>query len=322
MIGQPHIMVRAMTVDKVEHMATARRVYLTWNMSFAALAILVALAARAYLDGQSLSDPELALPTLATNLLPAVLVGLVLAGIFSAVISTADSQILSCSAALTQDIFPQLRRSYNWAKLATLGVTAMVLMVALSGGSVFDLVTMAWSALAAGFGPLLILRAFGRDVDGRLAISHDAGRLADGYYLALWTATQQCYLRCHAGQLGRFCYLRIGLPCFLGTNFQGIRSNQPVLKSHLNTCNSTRKSLLLIINDEVNMKHSSTPRSSITLARVAIISLLLTLTACDPIKKFAAGILGLPTDTDVLFWTLDQRDNAFRQMENLAPTRP
>ena len=151
-------------------MATARRVYFFWNALFAAAAIMVGLAARAYLDGAQVADPELALPLLAKDLLPEALVGIVLAGVFAATMSTADSQILSSSAAISQDIFPSLGRKYIWNKIVTVLITIVVLGIALSGGSVFDLIVLAWSSLAAGLGPLIFLRAFGAAPDGRLAI--------------------------------------------------------------------------------------------------------------------------------------------------------
>ena len=176
-IGQPHIMVRTMTLDNVDNMASARRVYFVWNLLFAAAAILVALAARAYLDGGTVTDPELALPLLAKDLLPDALVGVVLAGVFAATMSTADSQILSCSAAVSQDLFPGLGAHYQWNKVVTILITGAVLGVALAGGSVFDLIVLAWSSLAAGLGPLIFLRAFGRSVDGRLALAMILGAL-------------------------------------------------------------------------------------------------------------------------------------------------
>ena len=43
---------------------------------------------------------------------------------------------------------------------------------------------------------------------------------------------------------------------------------------------------------------------------------LLLLTGCDAVKLYT----NLPKDENVLFWTQDQRDTAFRQMEKLAPT--
>ena len=47
----------------------------------------------------------------------------------------------------------------------------------------------------------------------------------------------------------------------------------------------------------------------------------ISLTACEQVQKVAADAAGLPTDENVLFWTQDQRDNAFRQMDVLTTTR-
>ena len=95
-----------------------------------------------------------------------------LAGLFAATMSTADSQILSCSAALTQDLFPSLANSYKAAKIGTLAVTAMILAIALvNNDSVFNLIVFAWSILAAGLGVLLILRCFELPVPTPIAIA-------------------------------------------------------------------------------------------------------------------------------------------------------
>ena len=171
-VGQPHIMVRAMAIRESEQLRTARDIYLAWYVVFTAACIGVALACRVLLPEVGGFDAELALPTLASRYLPGVLVGLVLAGLFSATMSTADSQLLSCSAALTQDIFRRWRESYTAAKAGTIFVTAIVLAVAVFGHqNVFALVTMSWSALGAGLGPLLMVRVLQRPVGPRLAVA-------------------------------------------------------------------------------------------------------------------------------------------------------
>ncbi len=173
-IGQPHIMVRAMTIRSPADMPTARRIYNLWNALFAAICILVGVACRALLDGghaASSFDEELALPLLSLQLLPAIFVGLVLAGLFSATMSTADSQVLSCAASLTQDVLPRSKHAYAIGKMGTIVVTVAALLIALYGtDNVFQLVTLSWSALASGLGPLLLLRVLGRPVHPATAI--------------------------------------------------------------------------------------------------------------------------------------------------------
>ncbi|NEO91540.1 MAG: hypothetical protein F6K56_15385 [Moorea sp. SIO3G5] len=172
-VGQPHIMVRAMAIDSADNIAFARNLKAALGLVTSISAMGIGLAGRVLMpDLLASGDPELALPYLSLKLLPVVLVGLMLAGLFSATMSTADSQILSCSAALTQDIFPAAAKSYQFAKVGTLTVTAVVLAIALLGNNnVFALVTFSWSALASGLGPLLILRVWQRPVNLTTAIA-------------------------------------------------------------------------------------------------------------------------------------------------------
>jgi SSS family solute:Na+ symporter/sodium/proline symporter len=178
-IGQPHIMVRFMALDDQTHMVSARLWYYGFFTIFYALATLAGMLARLYLPELDGLDPELALPTMASQLLPPVLVGVILAGIFAATMSTADSLVLSCSAAITHDLLPARTEQPAILKLATAAVTALALVIALRGSSsVFDLVILSWSTLAVAFGPLLVLLALGRTVTERRAILMMAAGIA------------------------------------------------------------------------------------------------------------------------------------------------
>jgi Na+/proline symporter len=94
---------------------------------------------------------------MALELLPPALVGLILAGIFAATMSTADSLILSCSAAITHDLLPHRIERTLLIKGTTIFITAAALGLAtINSHSVFSLVIMAWSGLASAFAPVLI----------------------------------------------------------------------------------------------------------------------------------------------------------------------
>lgn len=85
----------------------------------------------------------------------------VLAGLFAATISTADSQIIVCSGAMTQDVRPRWQDSYLASKLATFLVTSIALGIALfAPEGVFGLVLIAWSALGASLTPVLVIQLF------------------------------------------------------------------------------------------------------------------------------------------------------------------
>lgn len=160
-IAQPHVMIRFMALDDPKHMVQARSYYYLFYFLFCAVTFGVGLSARLYYPDTTVFDAELALPKMTMALLPEVLIGLVLAGIFSASMSTADSQILSCSAALTNDVYDKKRESVLFTKGATGFVTLLALGISLSGNkSVFKLVLVSWSVLASAFAPLLIIYAF------------------------------------------------------------------------------------------------------------------------------------------------------------------
>ncbi len=159
LLGQPHVIVRAMLIKKVQDLKEAEWVYFSYYISFCVAMFLVSLSSRAILPELISGDPEQALPELSLSLLPKILVGLVLAGIFSSTISTADSQVLACTSCLTQDIFTKLKDNYVANKLVTLGVLSTVTILALNGNrNVFNLTMIGWSSLGAIFVPLIIIR--------------------------------------------------------------------------------------------------------------------------------------------------------------------
>ncbi len=184
-VGQPHIMVRIMAIESPQALRSARRVYMLWFILFSAACILVGLSARVLLPELVGGDAELAFPLLSRAVLPGVLVGVMLAGLFAATISTADSQVLACSAAITQDLVPGWAKSYVAVKAATLTITIIAAAIAIIAidspdlsDSVFTLVIFAWSGLASALGPLLVVRAFRLPISASVATTMIAVGLA------------------------------------------------------------------------------------------------------------------------------------------------
>ena len=170
-IGQPHVMVRFMSIDNTKNIPKTRIYYYTWYTLFYSLTILAAFVARLLIPETNNLDPELALPTLALNLLPEFFVGLVLAGIFAATMSTADSQILACTASITNDLLLNKKNNYFINKLVTLIVTVFVVTIAINDNkNVFNLVLMSWSTLACCFSPLLIVNSLQQKVSEFLSL--------------------------------------------------------------------------------------------------------------------------------------------------------
>lgn len=228
-IGQPHVMIRFMALDTPRNMTVARIYYYGFFAVFYALATGVGMLSRIYLPDLQSIDPELALPRMAQMLMPSVLVGIVLAGLFAATMSTADSLVLSCSAALTHDLLPKKAETTFRIKLATGGVTALALGIALSQNhSVFNLVILTWSTLASAFGPLLIVYAMGGRPGEKTALAMCGTGIAIaliwrqlGWHDSIYEGMPGilsglgCYLICLSGS-----YLRMGLRMGLRTGLR------------------------------------------------------------------------------------------------------
>lgn len=161
--GQPHLIVRTLALRSPGEIRNARRVYFAWYLPFAVMTVLVGLYARALFEGSpTMLDPELALPLMAETYLPDIGVGIVLAAVVAAAMSTADSMLLSTSAAMSQDIFHRFGQSYVRTKLGTAAVTVAVVLIAVGApANVFELVILAWSGLGATLGPALAVRVLG-----------------------------------------------------------------------------------------------------------------------------------------------------------------
>ena len=69
-IGQPHVMVRFMALNDNMQMKRARRWYYVWFTAFYCMATAVGMLSRIYLSDPANFDAELALPSMAAELLP------------------------------------------------------------------------------------------------------------------------------------------------------------------------------------------------------------------------------------------------------------
>ncbi len=154
--GQPHVVNRFMAARDEQSIRIGRRIALTWACLVFAGMILLGWCGRVL--GSRLADNETILFQLASDLLPPVLAGIVLAAVLSATMSTADSQLLVAASSVTHDL-PGNRRTKHAPRIAlTLVSVAAVLLAVFGDRAIFSKVLFAWSALGAAFGPLLLVR--------------------------------------------------------------------------------------------------------------------------------------------------------------------
>ena len=184
-MGQPHLVLRFMAIRSMEDVGKGRVIAITWAVIAFCGAAMIGLTGLAYYgpdalgEGGPLADKEQLMPLLAREFMPEWLAVIMICGAIAAMMSTADSQLLSSASAVSEDIYRRLLQpdaSQNrllaisrWATLA-IGVVALVLAWRVDT-FVYTLVLYAWAGLGAAFGPPLLLSLWWRGTsrDGVLA---------------------------------------------------------------------------------------------------------------------------------------------------------
>jgi sodium/proline symporter len=156
--GQPHVVNRFMALRDSDALRRGRRIAVAWAVVIYTGMVTLGWCGRVLISG--LGDGEQVLFALATLLLPAVAAGIMVSAILSAIMSTADSQLLVAASSVSHDLGDgRSDRSglvrARWVVLA-LGAVAIALAVFFPD-DIFGRVLFAWQALAAAFGPLLVV---------------------------------------------------------------------------------------------------------------------------------------------------------------------
>ena len=187
--GQPQVVTRVMTLATDQDRKTAMLWFFAWQTPFLLIMVIIGLASRVVFTGTDF-DPELGLPMLAMETLGPFWVGLILASIFAATMSTADSQVLACTAAFTDDVMPQISQDHKKTKIVTLVIAAFATAISIfglyvpGGDSVFALVVLAVYGLGSIFVPILIIRWAGYEPDTNHTM---AMMLAALFTVILWS---------------------------------------------------------------------------------------------------------------------------------------
>lgn len=187
--GQPHILARFMGIRSAEDIPTARRIGMTWVIVSMLGALLVGLAGIVYFEAP-LDDPETVYLTMTAEVMNPWIAGVLLAAVLAAIMSTADSQLLVASSALTEDLYRGLiNREASETQLVWIGrglivaVAVVAFYLALQGGSVLGLVAYAWAGFGAAFGPLILISLYWTGVTRAGAL---AGMLSGAITVVVW----------------------------------------------------------------------------------------------------------------------------------------
>ncbi len=167
--GQPHVVNRFMALKDERSLRTARIIALSWSVLVYGGMLILGLCARVLFS--DLGDSEQVLFHTAQSLLPGAIAGMILAAVLSAIMSTADSQLLVASSAISYDWnLGDNRPSNTLTNARTTVVIVLILATALAlvwRADIFSRVLFAWSGLGSAFAPLLIVRLSGYRISAR-----------------------------------------------------------------------------------------------------------------------------------------------------------
>jgi SSS family solute:Na+ symporter len=173
--GNPHIIVRYMSIADPDQLRYSAVVGTVWNVVMAWGALFIGLTGRVYFPDVAMlpnADTEQLYPLLASQHLHPVFFGIVVASIFAAIISTADSQLLVAASSVVRDLYEKIlhrdetvpqRLLVRYSRM----VVVLLVIAALGFGVlaqelVFWLVLFAWAGLGAAIGPTSILALYWR----------------------------------------------------------------------------------------------------------------------------------------------------------------
>ena len=197
--GMPHILLRFMAIEDERKLTLSRRVATSWVVISMAVAVFIGVVGNAMTAGGALTKLEdsetiiVQISSLLSNhgILPALLAGVILAGILAATMSTADSQLLAASSSVSQNLFVEffgVKFSARQGMLVARGTMIVVSLVAMflardPDSSVFRVVSFAWAGFGAAFGPVVLFALFWKRSNRWGAL---AGMISGGAMVFIW----------------------------------------------------------------------------------------------------------------------------------------
>lgn len=197
--GMPHILLRFMATEDEEKLTMSRRIATVWVVISMGLSIVIGMVGLGMSKAgalDSLKDSETIIVEIANMLrshgvFPALVAGVILAGILAATMSTSDSQLLAASSSVSQNLltdFFHVKMS-NGVSVIVARVTVVVISIISvvlawdPNSSVFQIVSFAWAGFGAAFGPVVLLALFWKrsNLSGAFA-----GILTGGVVVFIW----------------------------------------------------------------------------------------------------------------------------------------
>lgn len=194
--GQPHIIVRFMSIKSHKLLPKARRVGISWMIVGLTGAVGVGLTGIAFVADRNikLEDPETLYIVMSQVLFHPLVGGFLLAAILAAIMSTISSQLLVTSSSLTEDFYKLIRGAEHAkehekefvlvGRLSVLAVAIVAISIAWSpNDTILNLVGNAWAGFGAAFSPLVIYSLYWKGLTRTGAMS---GMIVGALVVIIW----------------------------------------------------------------------------------------------------------------------------------------
>lgn len=190
-MGSPQLFVRFMSIKDESEINKGRWVAIIFTILTDSAAVMVGIIGRYYFSETGVdiestlgNSGQNVLSMLVSEVMPTILVGLYVAVVLSAIMSTIDSLLVVASSAITRDYYQQiLHPDASDKKLTNLSRKVTVIMAFIALGisltisilspdrTIFWFVIFGWSGIAATFCPVMILSLFWKGYTEKGAIA-------------------------------------------------------------------------------------------------------------------------------------------------------
>lgn len=199
--GMPHILLRFMAIEDEKKLTLSRRIATVWVVISMAIAVFIGILGMGMskagiipaLEG---SNSETVIIQIASALsthgvIPALIAGVILAGILAATMSTADSQLLAAASSISQNLVQDFgkkkldtKTSLRIARITVIVISLIAVFIAQNpDSSIFTIVSFAWAGFGAAFGPVVLLALFWKRSNKQGAL---AGMITGGVMVFVW----------------------------------------------------------------------------------------------------------------------------------------
>ena len=192
-LGQPHVIVRYMSVRNPKAVKAGKWIAISWAALAFTGALFIGIFGAALVGDALGKNKEHLMPFLATHLLHPWLAGIFISGAVAAMMSTADSQLLVTTSAVSEDVVHRMFRPsmtqrdlVRISRITALVVGILAFLLAVTSTKLnYNVVSYAWSGLGASFGPGIVLSLHWKRTTGKGVL---AGMLVGTISTVVWSS--------------------------------------------------------------------------------------------------------------------------------------